>query len=231
MNPKHGRKWAVFFVSSTIAVAPPSGCYPFSTVNVLWGGDPVKPAECPLVFKDGPKKGKEVVVALFISSAAGMGPEFARSEDILASDIAAIFPALATKSKQKLAVIDPVLVNKFVMKTPNMNRIHPGEWAWNLGADYVLMVHLDKMSLYQPGSRNQLYEGAADVTVDVFDVDAGPTQPVYHYIIPFKYPRHVLDPSTIPVNKFKKDFLEHLAIEICNRHVEHKVSSVIAEEE
>jgi hypothetical protein len=217
--------WLTFATVLTI------GCNPLSTISFLTQSDPVKPAEYPLVAKDGPKKGKEVVVALFISSAPGIGPVFAGSEGKLASDIAKKIPEMAKESKQKLVVLDPAEVNKFKMRNPTWKSMNPSEWGKKLGVDFVLDIHLDKMSLYQPGSLNQLYEGRAEVTVDTYDVEAGPGEPKYNYVLPFSYPHTgILDATTIPQNRFKQDYLEHLASEIAMKHVEHKQGSGIAAE-
>jgi hypothetical protein len=173
------------------------------------------------------------VVAVFISSASGIGPVFAGSEGKLASDIAKKLPEMAKDCKppQKLVVIDPAIVNKFKMNNPNWKVLHPSEWGKKLNVDFVLDIHLDKMSLYQPGTLNSLYEGQAEVTVDTYDVDAGPGEPKYNYVFPFKYPHTgYLDASTIPMNRFKQDYLEHLAAELCMKHATHKEGSGIADD-
>jgi hypothetical protein len=198
--------------------------------------DHIKIADYPLVFKDGPKKGKESVVAVFVSIAPGIGPVFAGSEGKLASEIAEKLPQMAKESKQKVVVLEPALVNKFKLNDPNWKQMHPSEWGKKLGADFVLDIHLEKMSLYQPGSLNQLYEGQADVTADVYDVDAEPLQvnsdePKYNYVHPFKYPHTgAFDAGTIPQNRFKQDYLEHLAAELAMKHIDHKQGSAIVDE-
>jgi hypothetical protein len=129
--------------------------------------------------------------------------------------------------------MDPVLINKFAMKAPNFVRMHPCEWGWHLGADYVVTVHLDKMSLSEtaPGSKTPVYEGRAEVEVDIFDAALGPVQPKYHYVLPFKYSStELIDAAAIPVNRFKKDFLERLAVEISLKHFRHKVSEEFAQD-
>jgi hypothetical protein len=223
MSPKHVGKLALLLVCCGIALAPPSGCFPFQTLSVLPNAETWKDAKYPLEVKDGVKKGKEVVLALFVSIAPGMGSEYARSEVTLASDLAKKLPELAKENKQKISVIDPVQINKFAMMTKDFVRMHPSEWGLNLGADYVFTIHVSKMSFYQPGSQNRIYEGMAEVVVDIFDVNAGRAEPKYHYILPFKYPHEGhFDASTIPVNRFKQDFLEKLAVEISGKHIRHK---------
>jgi hypothetical protein len=233
MNQKLLGKWAKRAVWLALAVVLSIGCNPLATVGFIFGDDPVKPAEYPLEYKDGPKKGKEVVVAVFVTSAPGIGPVFAGSEGKLASDIAKKLPEIAKAGKKKLVVLDPSLVNTFKMKNQTWKQMHPSEWGKKLGADFVLDIQLDRMSLYQPGSLNKLYEGQADVTVDVYDVDTGPGEAKYEYILPYKYPRglRAIDAESTPPNRFKMEFLEHLATEICNKHVEHKLSTGIAADE
>lgn len=223
-------RWAKRAVWFTFAAVFTLGCNPLSTLSFI-NGEPIKEAEYPLVFKEGPKKGKDVMVAVFVSSAPGVAPTFAGSEAALASNISKKLPEMAKDIKPKLLVYEPALVNKFKMNNPTWKQgMHPSEWGRKLGVDFVFDIQLDKMSLYQPGSLNAIYEGQADVNVDVYDVDAGPMEPKYSYIHAFKYPRTgYFDASTIPVNRFKQDFLEHLAAEICRKHIKHKEASEIGD--
>jgi hypothetical protein len=231
MSQNRASKWARRAVWFTLATILTIGCNPLATVSFLTQSDPLKKADYPLAFAEGPKKGKEVVVAVFVSSAPGIGPVFAGSEGKLASEIAKKLPEMAKESKQKLVVIDPALVNKFKMNNPNWKLMHASEWGKKLNVDFVLDIHLDKMSLYQPGSLNMYYEGQAEITVDTYDVEAGPVEPKYNYVYPFKYPHTgMLDTSSIPLNRFKQDFLEHLAAELSMKHVEHKQGSGIADD-
>ena len=85
------------------------------------------------------------------------------------------------------------------------------------------------MSLYQPGSRNQLYEGRAEVSVFMYDVAEGVAEPKY-YVHDFHHPKTgVRDATAIPLGAFKKEYLERLAVELAQYHVDHKISSGIAE--
>ena len=73
---------------------------------------------------------------------------------MIASELHKKMPEMAKENKQKLKVLPPPEVNKFKMKNPNWKVMHPSAWGKQLGADFVLDIHLDKMSLYQPGSQN-----------------------------------------------------------------------------
>src|ERR1700722_14324126 len=80
MSQKRIGKWARRAVWITLAAIFTFGCNPLATIAFLTNGEPIKEAQYPLEFKEGPKKGKEVVVAVFVTSAPGIGPVFAGSE-------------------------------------------------------------------------------------------------------------------------------------------------------
>jgi hypothetical protein len=225
-------RWARRAVWGTLAVVLTIGCNPLTTIAFLTYRDTKVPAKVPLTFKDGPKKNKdEVVVALFVSQGTGQSYDFAGAQDALATELARVLPEMAKENKQKLTVVPPAQVNKFKMKNPNWKYMHPTEWGKQLGADFVLAIHLDNMSLYQPGSQNSFFEGRADVTVDTYDVDLGTEEgPKYTYTHGFAYPKTGFrDATTKPVSAFRREFIENLAVEIARYHVDHKPSSGIAE--
>ncbi len=231
MNRSRTYRWASRAVWGTFVIILAIGCNPLATTAFLFHRDTKVPAECQLSYKEGPKKNKEeIVVALFVSQGTGQSFEFAGADGQIASELWKRLPEMAKENKQKLVVVAPKDVNKFKMSNPNWKLMPQCEWGKKLGADFVLDIHLDKMTMFQPGSQNQLYEGRAEVSVDTYDVDAGPGEPKYNYVLPFSYPKTgFLDATSIPLGKFRKDFIEHLAVEIVQKHVDFKPSSGIAE--
>ena len=230
-------RWVRRAVWGTLALVSTIGCNPLTTLAFLTHKDVNVPAEFPLTYKEGPKKDKEeIVVALFVSQGTGQSYEFAGADTALANEIVKKLPEMVkeTKQKQKLTVLTTAQVNKFKMKNPNWRLMHATERGKQLGADFVLDIHLDKMNLYQPGSQNSFYEGRADVTVEMYDVDDGAGdgagEPKNSYSQGFAFPKTGFrDASTKPVSAFRREFLENLAVEICHRHVEYKPSSGIAD--
>jgi hypothetical protein len=198
----------------------------------LWGEPPSREPDYPLLCKDGPKQGKEVVVALFITTNPAIGPISAGTEETLSSNIAKKVPELSKESPnpQKLTVLDHQKINQFKNRNPAWESKNPAELGQKLGVDFVLTIRVEKMSLYQLDSQNRHYQGAADVKVDVYDVNAVPGQAKYSYLLPFNYPRtHPIPVDTMPQKRFEQDFFEHLATEIAIKHVMHKISSGIEE--
>jgi hypothetical protein len=223
-------RWARRAVWGTLAVVLTIGCNPLATIGFLTYKDPVKPAKYPLVTKEGSKKDKEeITVALFVSQGSGQSFEFAGAEGTIASEMARAIPDLAKENKQKVKVIPTAQVNKFKMNNPTWKDMHASAWGKALGVDYVLEIHLDKLRLYQPGSLNQLYEGRGEVSVFMYDVEDGVAEPKY-YVHNYLYPKTgVRDATSIPLGAFKKEFLERLAVELAQYHIDHKTSSGIAE--
>lgn len=224
-------RWARRAVWGTLAVVCTIGCNPLTTLAFLTHKDVKVPAEAPLTYKDGPKKDKdEIVVALFVSQGTGQSFEFAGAEATLASEMGKLLPDMAKENKQKLIVVPTKDVNRFKYTNQSWKLMHPSAWGKHLGADFVIDVHLDKMSMFQPGSLNQYYEGRADVSVDVYEVDAGPGEAKHNYLHPFAYPKTgVRDASAVPQGSFKKKFLETLAFELCCKHVDYKPGIGIAD--
>jgi hypothetical protein len=223
-------KWARRAVWGTLAVVSMIGCNPLATIAFLTHKDTPIPAKYPLIPKDGPKKEKEeITVALFVSQTTGQSFEFAGVDTTIASEMARKIPELAKENKQKVKVIPTSAVNQFKFKNQTWKDMHASAWGKALGADYVLEIRLDKMRLYQPGSFNQIYEGRAEVTVYMYDVAEGVAEPQY-YTYPFSYPKTAVRPAdAVPVGTFRKEFLERLAIELAQQHIDYKPSSGIAE--
>ncbi|MCS7021940.1 MAG: hypothetical protein NZU63_08950 [Gemmataceae bacterium] len=221
-------RWWRIGTWSALGIIAALGCNPLATIAFLTHRDVPVPARYPLFPKDGPKKDK-VVVAIFVNPGVSLGYEFAGAEDVVASELAKKMPEMAKENKKNLEVVPPAKVNEFKRKNPNWkNGMSPIAWGKALGADYVLDIHLMKMSLFQPGSQNQLYEGRAEVHVFLYDVNAGGAPE--HYVHPFAFPKTGFrDASSIPVGTFRKAFLERLAVEIAQYHLDYRADSGIAE--
>lgn len=223
-------RWARRAVWGAVAVIFTLGCNPLATIAFLTHRDTPLPAKYPFVPPDDSKRSKdEITVAVFVSQSSSQSYEFAGAESTLASELARVIPELAKENKQKIKVIPPAEVNKFKFKNPTWKNMHASAWGKALGADFVLEVHLDKMRLYQPESRDQLYEGRAEVSVFMYDVKKGVAEP-NNYIHPYCFPKTGFrDATTIPLGTFKKAFLERLAVEIAQYHIDHRPDSGIAE--
>ena len=219
---------------SLVAIAA-IGCNPLNLAGFLLARPEKQPAAHPLTFaKDGPKKDKEeVVVVLLPQVAAGSrDPQFATAANDLADKMARTLPELAkeNKDKRKIKVVSQTEVDKFKMKHPNWKHMGAGEIGQKLGADFVLEIYLDKMSLYQPGSLKSIYEGRAEVFVGVYEIGATGGELKDKYTHSFAYPKTgVRSADAIAESTFKVQFMENLAAELARQHVDHTPSDNIAD--
>ena len=64
----------------------------------------------------------------------------------------------------------------------------------------------------------------------MYDVDDGVTEPRYlHARLPLPEDRRAPRPMRFRSGAFRKEFLERLAVELAQYHIDHKTSSGIAE--
>jgi hypothetical protein len=224
-------KWGRRAVWATLAAVLTIGCNPLTLPFVLLRPEQRLPAEYPLRPKEGEKadKDKEVSVVFLTGMTSGVTYEFAGADRELATLLAKKLPEQAKASKEKITVIPPAQVDKFKMANPNWKAMHPAAIGKKLGADYVADLTLASMNVYQPGSANLIYEGRAEVSVDVYETATGGNEPKHRYVIPFVYPRTgMIAVSDKPPSRFKLEFLDQLAQEVVWKHVDHKPTEGIA---
>jgi hypothetical protein len=233
MTAKAIGKWAKRGVWLTLAAVMTIGCNPLQTAAFIFHSDEKEPATFPLrpKEKDAPKhdKKEELKVLLLIHQRSGLPPEFASAHQELTSIMAKMLPDLAAENKDKITVLSATQFEGFKAKNPRWKNMNAAEIGKALGADVVLEIYLANVNLYQAGSNNLLYDGKAEVIVDVYDVAAGPGEPRHHYPHPFQYrPNHSPDATEIPPSTFKIGFLNRLGLELCWKHIDHPLSDGIA---
>jgi hypothetical protein len=226
-------RWAKRTVWLTLAAVLTIGCNPITLPFLIFRPEPKAPAEYPLRPKEGDlsDKDKELKVLLLCHHNTGVAYEFAGSDRELASMLAKRLSALATEAEDKITVIPPAQVDKFKMSNPNWRYLHATAIGKQLEADYVLQVHVGNVNVYQPNSAKQIYEGRAEVAVDVYAVPDGVAEPKHRYVLPYTYPKTgMIASSDVPPSRFKQLFLERLALELARKHVEYKEGDGILSE-
>jgi hypothetical protein len=126
---------------------------------------------------------------------------------------------MARETGRSLTLVDPARVRKYRDNSPYWYYRHPREWGRQLKADLVIRVSVEKVSFSRselPGVQNQC---RSELTVEVYDVDAGKVKPKYHFTAPFVHsnPNKELDPSTLDFDSFKRQSLHQLAVEVCGK--------------
>jgi hypothetical protein len=223
--------WAKRGVWLTLAAVLTFGCSPLQTAAFLLHKDDKVPAQYPIRPKDGPKKDKdeELKVLVLTTKGRGVPQEFAGVDRELASTLAKMLPESAKENKDTLTVIPPAQLDKFKIANPTWRTLHPTQIGQKLGADYVLDVTVSNIGLYQQGSDRQIYEGRAEVDVGLYEVAAGAGEPKHRYTVPHQYPKTgMIATDNLPLSQFKQRFLETLALDVIQKHLEHRPADFIA---
>lgn len=235
MSGSKSGRWLKRGVWAALAAVLAVGCNPLTTIGFLLHRDDPLPAPYPLRPKEGEKskKDEEVKVLVLCGHSPGVAFEFAGADRELAAMLAKRVPELAKENKDKVAVVPPAEFDKFKAKNPNWRSLDAGKLGKALGADYVMDVTVGNVNLYQPQSGKRVYEGRAEVEVDVYDVTAAPADgPMHKYTHPFVFPKTgMMVVEDVPVSRFKQMFLERLALELARKHIDYKAGVGIAAEQ
>lgn len=227
MNRSNFAKWARRTVLTVMFALANIGCNPLNLAGFIFGGNEKVPAPYPLAFKDGPKKDKdEIVVVLLPHITQNNNQSFFSTERELAAELARVLPEMAkeNKNKKKLRVVSPLQVDKFKKDNPDWKTMNAVEIGQKLNADFVLDIELSKVRLYQPNTGGErIYEGRADVSVTIYEIDGANSKQRDNYPLSYSYPKGTYrDGSAISESQFKKEYIEQLAVEISERHVDHR---------
>lgn len=225
------KKWSKRTVWLALLGVLAIGCNPIQTLGFLLHKDDKLPASHPLRPKEGPKKNKDEEITLLILCDRGpsVPQEFAMVHNDLASILAKRIPEVAKDNKENFKIVSAADVAKYKQGNPNWKSQHASEIGKKFGADYVIDITLSQINVYQPGSAREIYEGRSEVYVDVYDVELGKTEPKDKYVHQFLYPKTgMMAVSNLPLAQFKQQFLHQLALEIIEKHLEHRPSEGIA---
>jgi hypothetical protein len=226
-------KWAKRAVWLTLLGVMAIGCSPLQTAAFLFHRDQKEPAQYPLRPETGEKKEKDKELVVLILTQFSPGQQYdlfaVGADRELAAKMAKDLTDYAKADKQKLTVVTPAKLDAFKAQHPNWKAMRPAEIGKKLGADVVLDVAVGPVNVYQPGSRNEVYEGRASVDVGVYDT-ADPTGAAkWTYPYPFVFPKTKLTAvEQLPLPQFRMDFVNNLAVELVRKHIEHRPSEGIA---
>lgn len=221
---KPGRWWRRA-VWGTLAAVLAVGCNPLSTIAFLTHKNEPNRSEFPLRPRDGDgsDKDKELKVLVLCGMSNGVTADLAGADADLTRMLAKRLPELAGENKEKVAVVPPAEFEKFKLKNRNWRSMHATALGKQLGADFVLEVAVGGLGLYEPGTGNRVYQGRAELSVQVYEVAAGAAEPKYSYPYQFSYPKtnQIIPADGMPVGVFKSRCLERLAYELACKHVDY----------
>jgi hypothetical protein len=173
------------------------------------------PPVCPLASKD--KEAKVVIAAHHAN--LELRPELAEMHQLVATRLGQHLEQRFKENKDKVKIVAPTLVRSYQSKQTGY--VSPEEIGKHFQADYVVALELDGLSLFEKGSRGQLYRGNAEIQVKVVDV----TKPVgegekYDKSMRWDYQRHV-DANEMSLGQFRARFVERVAKDLSQLFAAH----------
>lgn len=151
------------------ALALFAGCNVLSVPFFLFGPEPKIDPTLKKIASD--EKNKEVKVVIVTYLGADIRPETSRADrelnDLLAQQLKEGFK----ENDEKVTVISPRKVVEFQNQHPDWkSSMDPEEIGKHFGADYVIYLEIEELSLLKKNSLNQLYQGQARIAVSLLDV-------------------------------------------------------------
>ena len=167
------------------------------------------------IAKDDKKPAPRVVILTW-TAALETRPEFINAEGTLAANLGRDIKELAKSADEKIEVIPARKVEEFKNTHPKWREMELWEIGRTFGADHLIYLEINKMSLYEPGSFNQLMRGQANITITLVDVkepDEMPKHETMNCIHPGDAPGPVQVSDMQPL-QFREKFLEYVGRQI-----------------
>jgi hypothetical protein len=173
--------------------------------------------------KDHSAKVPRVLILPYVSLDIAQ-TEFLGADGQLAEALAKQMQAQCEANQEKVTIVPWLKVKEYLSRRPNWRvDLEPDRAGEDFHADYVIVLDVSKLSLYEPGSHNTIYRGVADLTVLLADVKH-PDEPVEQRELHFTYPseaRPVEADMDTPPPVFKKRFFEYLGKRLAWHFIPH----------
>jgi hypothetical protein len=216
------RKWLLSGLSLT-AAALACACMPLGSLPYfLMGQDPTDPPGIQKLASDD----KEVKVAVLIYGGLETRPEFHTADRDLSRRVAKKLGELAKDNRENLKMVSATKVDSFKSTHLGWRTMEKDEIGRALDADYVVYVEINELSMYKKGSANMLYQGQAQLTVNLIDVNNS-DEPPEPKDLTITYPSETLD--SIPSDDkapavFLGEFYDKIAAQVAYQFTSHPTS-------
>src|SRR5262249_19166058 len=119
-------------------------------------------------------------------------------------------------NKERVTVVSPTKVEDYKSNHPEWRTIDKAEIGRKFGADYVIYLEINSLSLFEERSANQPYRGKASITVNLInckDEDAEEEQREFTCTYPSES-RGPIPVEDKPLAAFKLEFYRSLGLQL-----------------
>jgi hypothetical protein len=187
------------------------GCNVLSLPFFLFGPEPKVPPKMQLASEDKKQKVRVVILTL---GGLETRPELSGTDRELTRKLAQHLLEGFKANEEKVAVVPPSKVDEFKADNPNWRTL---DFKTDIGkhfdADYVIVLEIRSLSLYQNGSGNTLFRGKANLGVsliNVFDPDEATKQEEFSEQFPTENKGEIAV-GDMTVIQFREQFIEYIA--------------------
>jgi hypothetical protein len=189
------------------------GCNVLSLPFFLFGPEPKVPAEFrPLASEKKDRKVRVVILAL--QNRLETRPELSGVDRELTRKVAQHLLANCKDNDEKIAVVPPSQVDQYKADTPNWRTLDfKDDIGKHWDADYVIVLEINSLSLYQSGSGNTLFRGKANITVSLvncFDQDEATEKKEFVKEYPTENKGEIAV-GDMTVTQFREQFIDYIA--------------------
>jgi hypothetical protein len=189
------------------------GCNVLALPFFLFGPEPTVPPEMrPLAAKEKDRKIR--VVILTTANSLETRPELSGFDRELTRKLTQHLLENSKNNQEKVAVVPPIKVDQFKADTPNWRSLDFKEdIGRHFDADYVIVLEINSVTLFQSGSGNTLYRGKANINVsliNVFDPDEATETKSFVKEFPTENKGEIAV-GDIPANQFREQFIDFVA--------------------
>lgn len=197
-----------------------SGCNLLMLPFYLFGPEPKFPAEMHAVAPSPKEKDKKKENKVVILTYGGIetSTDFLHADREISRRLAARLQEMCDYNEEKVKVIDPRKVEEFKSKHPDWHHQHLEleEIGKHFGAEWVIYLEVQALSMYKPGSAGQLYRGQANLSVSLVNVHKPDDLTLGTREVQFTYPTEaqggfLARDFDMPPHVFKTKFLDALA--------------------
>ena len=216
MNRLNRRMLGRGIVLGTMFLALTSvGCTKGALWHLLGGANEKREPVDPLPPKPGMK---QVRVAILVHESQTIAPNFIGVSRELATLIGRRMTEETKDDDHPIVVIDQVTIRK-ASKDSVTNFQDPRQIGLEVGADYVIDLMLNSISMYQPEDAGQFFKGSGDIKGVVYDVD-DPDTTFREYVHPFTGIQSGVG-GRFNEDAYRRYLIDKIATEIAHRHIPH----------
>src|SRR5262245_55139610 len=163
------------------------GCNPLMMPFLFQNQNSTVKAELFQLYDKEQKNQKEVKVIILTYIGLETRPEFLHADKEITRLLAVNLLKQCRDNKAKVAVINPLRVQEYQNSHPDSD-LDPAAIGKHFKADFVISIEASDMTLYQPNTANQFFQGRANLSVKLISVNKADDFSVPERSETFSYP-------------------------------------------